>query len=299
MSTTKKNIILVVGLAFGLVIVLPIMIGCLGEWIPVPGNLDAWIGYWGSLIGSALGIIGSIYLLQKQMKDNLEQIENQRNIDSFYKLLDLFLREQDRIRQTDNNNNDQSTKTIFSNLVSDINSSYSSSYAVKYILLLKNNQDEKLTELCDKVDAIYNERNSYFDVIDKLYDDVDFYRFINGVIVEEKISDKHDILGNYFRVFHRTLKFINHNFNGEEKDEYIGDLRGVLSEFELLSLYYNAFYTRRGLGMKKEFENQTNFFGNKTDFIEVENGADHIFFNIGVITNSKFVIEDMKKCLTN
>ena len=50
--------------------------------------------------------------------------------------------------------------------------------------------------------------------------------------------------------------------------------------------------------MKKEFENQTNFFGNKTDFIEVENGADHIFFNIGVITNSKFVIEDMKKCLT-
>ena len=48
------------GLAFGLVIVLPIMIGCLGEWIPVPGNLDAWIGYWGSLIGSALGIIGSI-----------------------------------------------------------------------------------------------------------------------------------------------------------------------------------------------------------------------------------------------
>ena len=79
MSTTKKNIILVVGLAFGLVIVLPIMIGCLGEWIPVPGNLDAWIGYWGSLIGSALGIIGSIYLLQKQMKDNLEQIENQRN----------------------------------------------------------------------------------------------------------------------------------------------------------------------------------------------------------------------------
>ena len=30
--------------------------------------------------------------------------------------------------------------------------------------------------------------------------------------------------------------------------------------------------------MKKEFENQTNCFGNKTDFIEVENGA---LFNVG------------------
>ena len=46
--------------------------------------------------------------------------------------------------------------------------------------------------------------------------------------------------------------------------EYIGIIRALFSEKELLVIFYNAFYTDKGQGMRDQLKN-TNFFGEEKD----------------------------------
>lgn len=227
----------------GLVIVMiaiPFLISYF-SFIPLEGNLDAWIGFWGSMFGSLLAIVGSVYLLQKQIADSKESlqeqisndnknIQEQRKEETFYNLLDLFLREQERIITTDSD--------IFKQLCLSINSRYSITNFWK--IYKETTEGQKLEK---------RGRNPY-EYFDQHKDEAQFFDKVHKAITEYSIAEVHPVLGNYFRLFHRALKYINDNFKGNIKKEHLGTLRAVLPEFELLSIFNNAFYTHRGKNMK-------------------------------------------------
>ena len=110
------------------------------------------------------------------------------------------------------------------------------------------------------------------------------------------ISYYYDSLGNYFRLVHRIFKFLNKNIeeDTDRKLEYIGILRALFSEKELLVLFYNAFYTDKGQGMRVQLKN-TNFFGKKEDLpLDSQDALQH-FLNKNLI----FEVEDiilMREC---
>lgn len=90
-------------------------------------------------------------------------------------------------------------------------------------------------------------------------------------IINSVYSKKHNILGNYFRVFHRLVKQItNSSFDVKQKEEYLGITRAILSSEELLVILYNTFYYVRGEGLKELLssangEEKTGFFADELD----------------------------------
>ncbi|QBP90258.1 hypothetical protein E1A90_01710 (plasmid) [Bacillus mycoides] len=82
-------------------------------------------------------------------------------------------------------------------------------------------------------------------------------------------------LGHFFRNTHRIIKVINDRFdyNDKKKSEFIGILRAQLSEEILLTLFYNAVYSNRGIGLARELIGN-NFFGNEKDFPYYVNNND-------------------------
>ena len=84
---------------------------------------------------------------------------------------------------------------------------------------------------------------------------------ICNVIYEEH----YDEVGHYFRIFHRVIKYVNRNVkNMETKRNYIGILRALLSETEMLVIFYNSFYSYKGMGLGKQLLT-TNFFDDQED----------------------------------
>lgn len=262
------------------------------SYIPLEGNLDAWIGFWGSMIGSLLAIVGSVYLLQKQIADSKESLQEQisndnRNIqeqrkeETFYSLLNLFLREQDRLREEAVKSNTDQIKKI----LTEIKGAYSLSFYWDYYQDTPGGEEiKKQNKIPYEEFSLLNEQQFFFDAV-------------QTSIVEKVLDRKYSILGNYFRMFYRTLKYINDNFDGEFRKEHLGTLRAVLPEFELLLIFNNAFYTHRGKNMKEQFIS-TNFFGDAADFINVDNGKDHIFFQVQHLSKPKFILEKMKECFS-
>lgn len=274
------------------IMVIPLFISHF-SYIPLEGNLDAWIGYWGSMFGSLLAIVGSVYLLQKQITESKESLQEQisndnRNIqeqrkeETFYNLLNLFLREQDRLREEAVKSK---TDDIIKKILTEIKGAYSQTLYWEYY------QDTPGGEVIKKQKKIPYEQFSLLKEQQFFFDEVQMS------IVEKVLDRKYSILGNYFRMFYRTLKYINDNFEGEFRKEHLGTLRAVLPEFELLLIFNNAFYTHRGKNMKEQFTS-TNFFGDAADFINVDNGKDHIFFQSQHLSKPKFILEKMKECFS-
>ncbi|MDT2864342.1 putative phage abortive infection protein [Vagococcus carniphilus] len=79
--------------------------------------------------------------------------------------------------------------------------------------------------------------------------------------------ENYNELGHYFRNFHRILKYLNDNFSDDKKEfnNYIGILRAQLSEEQMLLIYYNATYSKRGMGLCRQLLG-SNFFGDTQDF---------------------------------
>lgn len=100
--------------------------------------------------------------------------------------------------------------------------------------------------------------------------------------------------GNLFRIFHRIVKYINRNVSNEdEKRNYIGFLRAMVNETEMVLIFYNAFYTKRGKGLGDELIT-TNFFGDPDDFETDEEYTQH--FNKEQLIWGEDDINKMKEC---
>lgn len=93
-----------------------------------------------------------------------------------------------------------------------------------------------------------------------IFNDAEKFEICNAVY-----SELYDEVGHYFRIFHRVIKYVNINVKDKEtKKSYIGILRALLSETEMLVIFYNSFYTDKGSGLGKQLLDTT-FFGDKKD----------------------------------
>lgn len=95
-------------------------------------------------------------------------------------------------------------------------------------------------------------------------------------VVVTNVSDKYyDRLGAYFRLTHRIIKYLNDNVeNQQEKNDYIGFLRATIDETEMLVVFYNAYYTKRGEGLGKQLS-KTTLFGKRGELGEEQGFIQH------------------------
>ncbi|WP_178897041.1 putative phage abortive infection protein [Bacillus altitudinis] len=89
---------------------------------------------------------------------------------------------------------------------------------------------------------------------------------LKRVAYEKLYKEKEEEIGHYYRNLYRIIRFIhdeqfsnNSKENEKEKKKYIDILRAQLSSMELLMLFYNVVYSKKGEKFK-EILKGTNFF---------------------------------------
>lgn len=113
------------------------------------------------------------------------------------------------------------------------------------------------TEIWNKLyDSILEYKTNKFTLIDE---------GLRKETVESVLSCHYDEVGSYFRLFHRIIKYINDNVEDLNiKNNYLGFLRANVNQNEMLVIFYNAAYTKRGNGLLNELQ-KTTFFGTEED----------------------------------
>lgn len=120
--------------------------------------------------------------------------------------------------------------------------------------------------------TLYKRINDFYGIIMSFNKDnykmLSFHR--RKKAIELSISKNYSDIGSFLRTFHRIVKYINENVTDEElKKNYIGFLRASLNETEILVIFYNAVYTKKGKGLLNQLK-QTTFFGEKEEFDEID-----------------------------
>jgi len=250
----RKKLLRIAFTIIGFALVAPFVVASLlsipkvGFIIDDPG---AWISYWGSFVASIVAVTVPylIYRFQALNDQKATEIQQKRNQIQFQWQLDENNNQFER-QQRENHFFQQ--LNLFHELQTELKSS---SYDIRVI----GKKHELFTGIYKKVNIhVGLETNKSLDKC-----------------IEEIISGHHAKLGNYFRLLHVNLKYINDNF--ENKEDHIRLIRALLSEQELFLIYYNAFYTERGLGMKKQLQKSTNFFGASADYTDLLDGKDYIY----------------------
>lgn len=99
------------------------------------------------------------------------------------------------------------------------------------------------------------------------YSDIKLNELEKRTIISDGLRLYYSKTGKYFRMFHRIVKYVNDNVtDAAQRKNYIGFLRAVVNEVEMIVLYYNAFFTERGLGLGNEIK-RTEFYGNEKDLM--------------------------------
>lgn len=108
----------------------------------------------------------------------------------------------------------------------------------------------------------------------------DIKNIVTSTLVRDEINS-----GNYFRTLYRCLKYImDSELTMDEKKFYSGVLRGILSADEMLVVFYNCIYFEKGEKFKELLEKtekgkRLDFFGDKKDLENLNNGYDLPFFS--------------------
>lgn len=124
---------------------------------------------------------------------------------------------------------------------------------------------EKLESVADEMEMYKKGRNSYF-----LISENERKKIINTVS-----NNCYSDLGAYFRLTHRIIKYINDSVKEpKERNNYLGFFRSTIEEYDMLVIFYNAYYTERGKGLGKELS-KTSFFGKKGELGENNDFIQH------------------------
>lgn len=100
------------------------------------------------------------------------------------------------------------------------------------------------------------------------------------------------ILGSYFRIFHRIIKYLNENVDDKEtKKNYIGFLRANMNENQMAMIFYNINYTERGSGAVDELKG-TCFFGEINELQDMNSAH---FFSPGSLVWKKYDLKKMQE----
>lgn len=104
-------------------------------------------------------------------------------------------------------------------------------------------------------------------------------------------------VGHFCRLFHRIVKFVNDNVkDSNSKSNYFGMLRAILSEDELLVIFYNSFYSDKGKGLSKQLVNQTKFFGDEND-LPNDTNSELQHFSKNSLVFFEVDLKNMKSCI--
>ncbi|HGF8374483.1 TPA: hypothetical protein QFC53_002684, partial [Enterococcus faecium] len=57
---------------------------------------DGWLGFWGGVIGSGLGVVGAFLVLNKQIKQDKIESKKSKIDNTFFNLLDMFTQLKER-----------------------------------------------------------------------------------------------------------------------------------------------------------------------------------------------------------
>lgn len=339
------------------------------------GTADGWLGYWGGIVGSAIGVIGALFVLQSQIKSDQEAKKEEKVDNTFFNLLNLFggtrsdilaksghkdvfesiYKEYEAHRRffvrEENENylltiwggNLNSLKSSilllydqgFSKAIIDIEKKYpffeEASLLEEYIKkreglpnALTESQENNFRKLesssegakivnnlrvllgikrdlshitIQQIDTMFLEflNNMFFGLDNIIWDswfetshfssnalylvrslvkmtftqyEVHFFEDDKKKIIENSMKDYYGIIGKYFRMFHRIVKYLNENISDVvQRKNYIGFLRAMVNEKEIIILYYNSFFTDRGKGLGEELR-KTKFFGDDKDLVK-------------------------------
>ncbi|NMP58400.1 putative phage abortive infection protein [Enterococcus mundtii] len=126
------------------------------------------------------------------------------------------------------------------------------------------------------------------------------YQYISyenrSLVIEEVFLSYYKNIGSYFRLFHRIIKYINDNVEDLDiKNNYLGFLRANVNQNEMLIIFYNAAYTKRGQGLLNELQ-KTTFFGTEEDIKNNQHfDTDELFWkndDIGFMLNQENSMND-------
>lgn len=333
----KKKIIY-----FGLIILIgtllvPSMLSLPRLW-NYEGSPDSWVGFWGSLLGSLLGVIGAYLVMSVQLQSDKKQHYEEKTDNTFFNLIGLFqeIREGskndvvsslDEIKKAkEEMNEDKKVEDKLKKFKDDKDFFYEE--INKNVEKLKENTEapvsnvKRILEEAKKWVAQetlvgfesnlatlkeQNERwslnlqlsdmNSRVSQYSKSYapnfDDTEIFNLVNNIFSKEHVKT-----GNYFRIFYRIIKYImKSEIELDKKEEYLGILRALLSSEELLAIFYNAFYSKRGEKLAKELiEGETGFFADKMDLgsVDISIGIDLPFFKYEALMFGKNDLDKIK-----
>lgn len=310
----KKKIIyfvLIVLIILGTSLAVQVMMSLPRLW-NYAGSPDSWLGFWGSLLGSLLGVIGAYLVMSVQLQSDKKQHYEEKIDNTFFNLIDLFqsIREVAKEdvtslykkiekardesvtykQETEKSKKFEQRKSFFLqeiNICKDkINEFSPNADLDKYFMnnleeikskieedkfedlekqlnrweeqINRLNKDEPMSNIMNEIEDINREVECY--VPEFKYDEI--LSIVNGILSKEHVNT-----GNYFRIFHRIVKYImESSINLEKKKEYLGILRALLSSEELLVIFYNTFYSTRGKGLEEQLSKEkTGFFADETD----------------------------------
>ncbi|MEQ6207382.1 putative phage abortive infection protein [Enterococcus mundtii] len=193
---------------------------------------------------------------------------NERNIpQSFQFLYNLYWKQQHSLIEIGNSNSAvmininkaiNSILTIESILNNEVKGTKDTNQSLQKKLKIIENSFENIKE--QKLYPLINEINLYYQQKYDVLSDEQRQKCIENVL-----SGYYNKLGAQFRLFHRIIKYLNNNVENEKaKKNYLGFLRSTVNQDELLVIFYNAAYTKRGEGLLKELQ-KTTFFGTEED----------------------------------
>jgi hypothetical protein len=183
-----------------------------------------------------------------------------------------------------------------------------SSYISNFNHAISRGKYSAAIDSLDQIISSFFDRNTYSSVLDTSKQNFSqFYELYSGMnsiepselsleqkkeIIESSLDVYYGEIGNYFRTFHRIIKFINENVKElDVKANYIGFLRAMINEKEMIVIFYNAFYSRRGTGLAEQLE-YTDFFG-KLEDLPFDNKLEAQHFNKKLLLWGKSDIEKM------
>ena len=218
--------------------------------------------------------------IEYNINQKIKEIRDKEFADKFSKEKSSFIEDVKNFNDSTEKKYDGQCNDIIRELEYGKDGKYS--YEIGYLFQMVVDDDKEIFE--EKFDNINTFIDSYTNKGSEPTYEVIKEDYIVGLIRKIFITFERGS-GNYFRALYRCLKYImDAELTMDEKKFYSGVLRGILSSDEMLIVFYNCIYFEKGEKFKELLEEREggkrlDFFGDKKDLENLENGYDLPFFS--------------------
>lgn len=208
---------------------------------------DEWIGFY-----KMVKFLNETYTVSSPEREEIQNLYQENKTEN-YKLVRQYVLD---------NKKTQTEKIVFL---------YLRFYREKTYQLLEELNIEKQLKKSDKNNSDYIKlmKTEFFKNINNQYDNFfkeNKYKYIDfKENISENIIEKYSDINYFFRHTHRVLKLLNEIDDLKVRKNYMGILRAQYSELVIVSIYLNAVYTKKGVGLAQQIKN-SDFFASMEDF---------------------------------